>query len=340
MNFLAAVLVEHNKPLELERLKIVHSLAAGQVFVEVKNSGVCGAQLCEISGVKGHDAYMPHLLGHEGAGIVQEIGPGVTQVKPGDHVVMHWRRGEGIQSAPPKYQNGTITVGAGWVTTFNEMAVVSENRLTKMDKRIPFDIAALMGCAVTTGLGLIAREAKLEIGQSVAVFGCGGVGLNVIQAASIAGAYPILGIDIHSKKCRMAEQFGATLTTSTDRTIDDLMPQGVDIVVDTTGIPSVIERAFQITARGGRLYLVAQTPHNQEIRLQPLAFHSGKHIIASDGGSTNPTVDIPRYLRLYNSGRLKLDQLITHRVPLAEVNSLLDEIRAGKVGRGLLTMGN
>src|SRR5262249_32148541 len=157
----------------------------GQVLVKIQQSGICGAQLGEIAGVKGPDKFLPHLLGHEGGGVVEDVGPGVSHVKKGDHVVLHWRKGVGIQAKPSNYRWMERVVNAGWVTTFSEYTVASENRVTPIPKDIPFDIASLMGCAVTTALGLINNDAQVKIGQSVAVLGCGGVGLNMVQGAAL-----------------------------------------------------------------------------------------------------------------------------------------------------------
>ena len=153
MKALAAILEQSNSPLVLDEIKI-SSLGCGQVLVQVHQSSICGAQINEISAAKGPDNFLPHLLGHEGGGVVLDIGPGVTYFQKGDHVVLHWRKGVGIHAQPAKYRWKDQVVNAGWVTTFNECAIISENRLTKIDKDIPFDIAALMGCAVTTALGL------------------------------------------------------------------------------------------------------------------------------------------------------------------------------------------
>lgn len=339
MTFKAAVLEAHEAPLVLHDLYIPATLEPGQVLVRVMASGICGAQLGEIAGVKGLDRHMPHLLGHEGAGVVLKCGPGVTHIAVDDHVVMHWRKGDGIEAAPAMYiSRDGQPIGAGRVTTFNELAVVSENRLTPISKTVPFDVAALMGCAVTTGIGLITNEARLKIGQSIAVFGCGGVGLNVIQGAALAGAYPIVGIDIVPEKLERARQFGATDVFNEPWTLFSILARGADICVDTTGIPGVIEQAFQLTAPGGCLYLVGQVRHDRTIQIQTLPMHTGKRLVASDGGGTNPSVDIPRYLALYEAGKLKLHSLITHHCELAEINSLLDEVRCGTVGRGMILM--
>src|SRR5215471_11714042 len=176
MKMRAAILEALRAPLVLDDIE-VPALECGQVLVQIHQTGICGAQLGEIDGKKGEDKFLPHLLGHEGGGVVLETGPGVSQVRKGDHVVLHWRKGAGIHAKPAKYQWNGRTVNSGWVTTFNECAVVSENRLTPISKDIPFDVAALMGCAVTTALGLINNLAQLKIGQSIGIFGCGGVGL-------------------------------------------------------------------------------------------------------------------------------------------------------------------
>ena len=170
----AAIVEEFNKPLIIEQLEIP-TLKCGQVLVRVCCSGVCGAQLCHIAGIGTKKEFLPFLLGHEGSGEIVDIGNSVKYVKKGDRVVLHWRPGIGIESEFPKYtkQNGSV-VGAGLVTTFNDYAVVSENRVTKISKDIPHEIAALMGCCVTTAFGLINNEACLKIGQSIVIFGCGG----------------------------------------------------------------------------------------------------------------------------------------------------------------------
>lgn len=339
----AAILETLNAPLVLDEIQIP-DLECGQVLVQLHRSGICGAQIGEIAGVKGEDEYLPHLLGHEGGGVVVEVGSGVTHVKKDNHVVMHWRKGVGIESRPPKYPRGKSFVGAGWVTTFNEYAVVSENRVTPIPKDIPFEVAALMGCAVPTALGLINNEAHLKIGQSVAVSGCGGVGLNVVQGAAMVSADPIIAIDIYDHKLKMAAAFGAThLINSTRIDVTEEIrrhvgPQGVDVFVETTGLVQPIQQAYELTSAAGRTIVVG-TPHfDQEITVRSLALHAGKLLIVSDGGQTNPTLDIPRYLNLYRRGKLKLDQLITHRYTLSEINTALEKIRNGEAGRCMLTI--
>lgn len=351
MTMRAAILQTLTVPLYVDTLQIP-DLEVGQVLVEVHASGICGAQLGEISGAKGEDKYLPHLMGHEGGGIVRRIGPGVTHVKEGDHVVMHWRKGVGIESRPPVYrrqEDGSL-VGAGWVTTFNDHAVVSENRLTPIDKDIPFDIAALMGCAVTTGLGLVNNEAKLKIGQSIAVAGCGGVGMNVIQGAVMVGANLIVGIDIHQHKLERILATGASVAINTSifggriysisQEIRKWISSGVDVFVDCTGNMKMIEEGLKTLAPGGKLILVGQPSWCNTLTIEGFRnhFYDGKIIMDSQGGLTNPTVDIPRYLNLYRIGKLKLDGLITHRFPLEQVNEALTTVRSGAAGRCILEM--
>lgn len=335
MLFNAAILEELNKPFAVRKIETPKYLSVGQVLVKIVYSGVCGAQLGEQSGVKGPDKYLPHLVGHEGSGTVVACGPGVKHVKPRDHVVMHWRKGIGIECEPPKYWCPALgkEIGGGWVTTFQEYSVVSENRLTKIPDNIQLDIAALLGCAVTTGLGLVTNEVQLKPGQSILVIGCGGVGLNIIQGASLVSGYPINAVDLIESKLKKAREFGAT---GAYISFDGFLPH--DVVVDTTGNPGVIERAWQLTATTGTLCLVAQIAHDKQININTLAMHSGKKFIGSDGGGTNPTVDIPRYIRLLEAGKLNLQSLITHVAGLQEVNDIFAEIRASRVGRALIKL--
>ncbi len=343
MKFKAAILEKLNAPLVVDEIQ-APDLECGQVFVQVRCSGICGAQLNEIAGTKGEDKYLPHLLGHEGGGVVVDTGPGVTQVRQGDHVVLHWRKGAGINAQPAKYRWDKRLANSGWVTTFSEYSVVSENRLTPIPQDTPFEIAALMGCAATTALGLINNLAQLKIGQSIAVFGCGGVGLIVVQAAAMVSADPIIAIDIYDHKLKMAREIGATHVVNSAKSdvreeIQKIVgTKGVDVFVENTGLVQLIEHAYELTAPIGRTILVGVPRHDQNINIHSLPLHHGKVLMGCEGGDTNPTVDIPRYLNLYQKDKLKLDRIITHRYPLEEVNDALDQIRTGQVGRCMLTM--
>ena len=192
----AAILTQSKQPLEVAEIDLPENLDFGQVLVKIHFSGICGAQINEIDAVKGPDKFLPHLLGHEASGEVLEIGTGVKTVKVGNHVVLHWRPSSGIQSETPKYLWEGKEVNAGWVTTFNEQAIVSENRLTVIPKSFDMRLAPLFGCAVTTAFGVINNDAQVRVGQSVLIFGLGGVGLNIAQAASMVSANPVIGIDL------------------------------------------------------------------------------------------------------------------------------------------------
>lgn len=332
----AAILETLGAPLIVDEIEIP-SPGIGQVLVRVHCSGICGKQIEEISAEQ--DPHLPHLLGHEGGGVVEAIGEGVTYVKKGDHVVMHWRRGVGIESDFPKYIWHNRTIGGGLITTFNEYALVSENRLTPTWVGIPHEIAALMGCAVTTGLGVVFNEAKLKPGESIAVLGCGGVGLNIIQAASLVSAFPIYAFDIVQARLDMAKKFGAGEIINAKE--HRFFTGRIDVVVDCTGQVGLIEQGLNITAPKGRMILVG-LPHGKQsstIQIHDMRQHfTGKKIIFSNGGNSNPNTDIPHYLNLYRGGKLNLTDLITDRLPLNDINKAIGKMMIGDCGRCVVEM--
>lgn len=341
----AAILVEQKKPLVIDEIALPDTLLFGQVLVKIAFSGICGSQLGEIDGAKGPDAYLPHLLGHEASGWVVASGPGVKKVQPGDHVVLHWMKGSGIEADPPVYSWQGKRVNAGWITTFNEYAIISENRLTPIPQAVDGKIAALFGCAVTTGLGVIVNNAKVKPGESVVVLGAGGVGLNVIQGAALTSAYPIIGVDIHDNRLVLASQMGATHLLNASRQdlrqeVGKLLgPGGADVIVDNTGLPEMIELAYQLTGPKGRVVLVGVPRKGNPVSLYSLPLHFGKQLTGSHGGETNPTEDIPRYLRMLEAGKLALAPLITQEFPLELVNDAITMMRSGELaGRCCITM--
>jgi len=342
----AAILVENKKPLEVAEIKMPDILSFGQVLVKVKYSGVCGAQINEIEGAKGPDKFLPHLLGHEGAGTVLDIGVGVKTIKPGDRVCMHWRPGDGIQSETPTYLWGRRRVNAGWVTTFNEYAVVSENRLTPVADSFDFKLTPLLGCAVTTAMGVVNNDAHVKIGQSVVVFGVGGVGLNIVQFAGMVSAYPVIGIDIFDAKLEMAKRFGASHTynskkvTNIHEKIRKIVgSSGADVVIDTTGNARVIEQAYDLTHPDGKTILVGVPAKGDNVSIYTLPLHFRKTLTGSHGGSSEPHIDIPRLINLWLIGKLNLDGLITHEFSLDKINKAIETIRKGEAGRVLVVMG-
>jgi len=338
----SAILVESKKPLVVADIDLPKKLVFGQVLVKVCYSGICGAQINEIDAVKGPDKFLPHLLGHEGSGIVEEIGEGVTTVKLGDHVVLHWRKSAGIESFTPKCLWNGKKVNAGWVTTFSEKTVVSENRLTVIPKSFDMRLAPLFGCSVISAFGVVNNDAKIKIGQSVLIFGVGGVGLNVAQAASMVSANPIVGIDLYKHKIDMGKKFG--LTHGLTGNLDDLNNEvykivgdkGADITIETTGDPKIIEKAYELTSPDGKTILVGVP--SGKISIYSLPLHFKKVLTGSHGGSSVPDIDIPRYIRLINQKKMTLENLITHEFKLADINKAIDLFRSGKAGRIVIKM--
>jgi len=341
----AALLVEQNSPLVVAEV-VLPQLEVGQVLVKLEQSGVCGKQVDEVTGKRGADPFLPHLLGHEGAGTVVEVGPGVRKVKKDDRVVLHWMKGSGIDSAPPRFSWDGRTVSAGWVTTFSEYTIASENRVTPIEPTIGFDVAALLGCAVTTGLGVVFNDAELKPGQSIAVFGAGGgIGLNVVQGAALVNAYPIVAIDLNQLKLDRAREFGATHTLNpADNDVKEFLLDltngvGFDVTVDTTGNSEVFLMAYNMTTRTGKTILAGVLDSEKPVTIDAYPLHFGRRIIGSHGGDTLPDTDIPRYLQLYQQGKLKLDEQITHRYGLEEINKAISSVQNGEAGRCMISIG-
>jgi S-(hydroxymethyl)glutathione dehydrogenase/alcohol dehydrogenase len=339
----AAILAQSREPLVVDEIALPDALDVGQVLVKVLHTSICGAQINEIAAAKGPDKFLPHLLGHEASATVLEIGPGVTSVKAGDTVVLHWRPGRGIQSATPAYQWRGTKLNAGWVTTFNDYAVISENRMTTIPPDFDLKVAPLLGCAATTAAGVINNDAKVKVGESVVVFGVGGVGLNVVQFAALAGAYPIVAVDIVDAKLDMARRYGATHAVNAgaveelDRKLRAITGAGgPDKVIETTGVKAMIELAYDLTNADGTCVLVGVP--NEKVTIYTLPIHFNKVLTGSHGGDAVPQVDIPRLIRLSQAGRLALDGIITHEYPLDEVNAALDLVRSGHAGRVLLNL--
>jgi S-(hydroxymethyl)glutathione dehydrogenase/alcohol dehydrogenase len=341
----AAVLAKSREPLIVDEIAFPDALDVGQVLVKVLYSTICGAQLNEIAAAKGVDRFLPHLLGHEASATVVEVGPGVTTTKPGDTVVLHWRPSRGIQSTTPGYRWQGRSLNAGWVTTFNEYAVVSENRVTLIPADYDLRVAPLLGCAATTAVGVVNNDAKVKIGESVAVFGTGGVGLNIIQFANMVGAYPIVAVDILDNKLDMAKRLGATHCLNSAR-IDDIAQAirsitgdgGPDKVVETTGVRSVIELAYELTNPNGTCVLVGVP--SEKVTIYTLPIHFNKVLTGSHGGDAVPDIDIPRIIRLHQAGRVSFNDIITHEFSLDDINQALDLVRSGTAGRVLIKVSH
>lgn len=340
----AALLTTHNAPLELVELQ-PEPLQYGQVLVKILASGICGAQLMEIDGSK-IGGPLPHPLGHEGCGEVVEVGTAVRQVKVGQRVVMHWRKGDGIESDYPRYrwampysverftgpeiQYSTIT--SGKVTTFSDYSVCSENRLTPVPDDTPVELCALLGCGLSTALGTIESEANLKMGESVLIIGCGGLGLNLILAAKMRQASYIGAVDLSTQKETAAMAMGAA---EFSEDVWGLSMSHYDVVIDTTGDSRAIDDALEsFMAPSGRFIMVGQPRGNVTIERAVHMFEGeGKTIKATQGGMFKPSQDIPRYVKLHQAGLLNLDGIVSHRVSLDEINKGIDLVRSGHAGR-------
>lgn len=333
----AVVLEKIDAPLAIRDVELTE-LKVGQVLVKILVSGLCGAQLHEIRGHKGNAKFLPHLMGHEGCGIVEEVGPGVTTVKVGDKVVMHWRPGTGIEAPFPSYVLDGKLMSSGKVTTLSEYSIVSENRLTTVPQDTPEDLCAILGCALTTAMGIIDNEIDLKFGESVAVVGCGGVGLNLIQAAALKSACPIYAIDNNVTKRDLCFTAGASLFTNSINNLEE----SVDVIIDTTGIPEVISECASKLSGKGRMVLVGQPAPGRGIEIMNalnLFNGMGQSIKATQGGKTNPAEDIPRYVRMHKEGLLDIKQFVTHRFKLDEVNDAFDLLKSGNAGRIIVEIG-
>lgn len=337
----AAILTDHHKPLVLADVEIPE-LKRGQVLVQIKATGVCGSQLGEIDGKRGPDPWLPHLLGHEAGGIVEHVGPEVTHVKEGTRVVLHWRPSLGIEAETPKYQWNGQVVNAGRITTFQKKTIVSENRLTPISNDLPFDQAALYGCCLTTGFGIIENDAQLKKGQSILIVGVGGIGLVTTIAAKIKQADPIIAADIHDHKLAAAKKFGAThlINTSKEnirvRIKEILRKRPLDVVLENTGITNVIELCYELCGPQGRTILVGVPSIQKKVQIDTLPLHFGKILTGSHGGNSKPNVDIPKILKLQKDGVLNLSGFIEKRYSLNQINQAIDDLRQGLVIRPII----
>jgi S-(hydroxymethyl)glutathione dehydrogenase / alcohol dehydrogenase len=334
----AAVLTKLNSTLEIADVE-PGPLKYGQVLVRVLASGICGSQLQEIAGHKGNGEYLPHLLGHEGCGMVEGIGEGVSRVKLGDKVVMHWRKAAGIESENPKYKFNDRIITSGRVTTFSQMSICSENRVTSVPRETSDEFCALLGCGLSTALGTVERDASLRMGESILIIGVGGLGCNLIRAADLAHATPIFAIDSNEQKGPLANLMGAHVCRPSWPGILDWLGvykiSGFDVVIDTTGDPHAISMGLTLLNPSGRFVMVGQPKPGENVSLMGarLMFDGeGKSIKATQGGGFQPHLDIPRYTKL-SPNILQIDKIITHRVKLEDINNAIELVRNGCAGR-------
>jgi len=343
MKTTAALLVQTGAPLVLAEIDIP-ALKPGQVLVEVAYSGACGTQVMEWRGDKGEDKWVPHCLGHEGTGTVLETGSAVTKVKAGDKVVLSWIRGSGIEAGGAVYAWGEKKVNAGGVTTFQRHAVVSENRLTLLPAELPMDLAVLLGCAAPTGMGAVYNVLKAQPGDSVAVFGTGGVGLHAVMAAALVGAMPVIAVDPNPTRRALAPLYGATHAidpTGADvlAEIRKIVPQGVDVAVESSGVPAAMDQAVNATRQqGGRAVVIGNARHGATLSLNPAVFNQGKSLMGTWGGDSVPDRDYGRFARLLGSQRFPVRNLLSKPYALEQADQALQDLASGKIGRPLIDM--
>lgn len=341
----AAVLHALYAPLRLESDIEVPEPGPGQVLVKLAYSGVCRSQLMEARGGRGQDRFLPHLLGHEGSGVVLATGEGVAKVARGQKVILGWIKGSGAEVPATRYRRGSSVINAGAVTTFNEYAIVSENRCVPVPDGVPMDIAVLFGCALLTGAGMVTHEIEPRPGSSIAVVGLGGVGMSALMACHLYQPSQLIAVDTAPEKRDLAAQFGAT--TTLDPAACDVVSEirrltdgkGVDFSIEAAGHASTIELAFAAVRRGGGLCVFASHPKNGDrISLDPFELIAGKRIKGSWGGHSEPDRDVPRFAELYRSGKLPLEKLLPRRYALEDINVALDDLEQGRAVRPLIAI--
>jgi NDMA-dependent alcohol dehydrogenase len=364
MKIRAAVLHSPNAPLELAQVTL-QDPAPGEVMVKLAASGVCHSDYHVISGATKHP--LPAVLGHEGAGVVEAVGAGVKGIQPGDHVVLNWAPACGacfycLHDRPNLCETFTGPIWAGTMlngtprlylddqpvyhycglATFGEYAVVPQESCIVIRKDVPLRAAALVGCAVATGVGSAFYTANVRPGESVVVVGCGGVGLNILQGAALCGAHPIIAIDSHAAKMPLAMEFGATHALLADahalNAVRDLTGgRGADHVFEAIGIPRVQESLLDYARPGGDLILVGISPMGTSTNFpSAILTRQEKVVRGSYYGTVDAHRDFPLLLDLFMAGKLKLNELISKEYRLEQVNEAFESMLQGDVARGVI----
>jgi S-(hydroxymethyl)glutathione dehydrogenase / alcohol dehydrogenase len=364
MTTMAAVLAGVGEQLTVEEVELAHPGPA-EVRVRIEASGVCHSDWNAVTGASA--TLLPAVLGHEGAGIVEEVGAEVTTVSPGDKVVLSWlpscgrcpacetgrlslcevaARDMGDGSLPGGgfrlSRNGDRLYHYSYLSTFARHVVVHERSCIPLPAETDLDVAALVGCAVMTGIGAVINRAKVEPGSTVAVFGAGGVGLSAIMGARLAGAGTIIAVEPVESKRLLALELGATVALDgRDPALTDAVgehaPAGLDYAFEAAGLPFLTELAFTLTRRGGTIVTVGLPPDGSTVSLPgPELVRSEKVVTGTFYGSARPHLDMPMILRFYAEGRLPLDRLVTRRYPLEAVNEAFGDMNGGEVARGVL----
>jgi len=356
----AAILVEPNKPLVVDEVEFPDP-AADQVLVKLFSSGICHSQIHTMRRPARPRDRLPVLLGHESTGIVVANGRDVTHVKEGDHVITTWVDRDNSTTTQPLVLhalNDRAQSVANWrgkqvshsAATWAEYALAQERMVVSMPKDVPTDVTAIIGCAVMTGAGAIINTLQVRPGQSVAVFGAGGIGLCAIAAAAIVDAHPIFAVDLTEDKLAFARRFGATHTVNgrevdAVQTIRDLTQGGVDYAIDAIGLPQTQEQILRAARpgysglnRGGTALLIGIVPPSVQAILDTSLFIGNRSFTRTSGGDCRPDRDFPLFVRWYREGKLKLNDLVTRRYPLDQINTAVEDLEHGRIlGRGIIT---
>lgn len=362
MDMKAAVLYEPRKPMAIETIQLDEP-RDGEVLVRIAAAGVCHSDYHVMIGE--WTSPLPAVLGHEGAGVVEKVGAGVTRMKPGDHVILNFRANcghchhcvvgrpvlcDGIETPRVVMFDGTVRLHRNGedvyhmarTSCFAEYAVVPESGAVPVRADIPFAPACLIGCAVMTGVGAVTNTARIEPGSHVAVIGCGGVGLNVVQGAVLAGADRIIAVDLLDNKLEFARQFGATDLVNAGQgdaveQVREMTHGGADYVFEAIGNAKTIEQAYDMCRLGGSAVIVGMAPENDHIEINALSLpRTERAIVGSWYGSARPWVDLPKLADLYMNGRLKIDEMISRTYPLDDINTAYEALAAGEVARSVI----
>ena len=353
----AAILIDPNKPLVVDEVEFPDP-APDQVLVKLFSSGVCHSQIHTMRRPPRPGRSLPALLGHESTGVVAARGRDVRHVKEGDHVITTWVDLDNSTSPLPPASHAlnerpqSIVMWGGKevsasAATWAEYALASDRVVVPIPDDVPTDVTAIIGCAVMTGAGAIINTLQVRPGQSVAVFGSGGIGL---CAAAIVDAHPIVAVDVSENKLAFARRFGATQTVNAQETdpveaIRELTGAGVDFAIDAIGLPQTQEQILRAVKkgypglnRGGTALLIGLTPPGAQVRLDTSLFGGGQYFTRTSGGDCRPERDFPLFVRWYREGKMKLNDLVTNRYALDEINRAVEELESGQIlGRGIIT---
>jgi S-(hydroxymethyl)glutathione dehydrogenase/alcohol dehydrogenase len=355
----AAVFREVNQPLVVEEVNISKP-GPREVLVRTSAAGVCHSDLHFVKGL--YPTQMPIVLGHESAGIVEQVGSDVTYVKPGDHVITclsvfcghceqcltghlslcaspEVRRGK--EDEPRLAKDGNEVFQFANLSSFAEQMLIHEHGLVKIREDMPLDRAALIGCGVTTGVGAVFHTAAVEPGSTVAVIGCGGVGLSCVNGAALAGAGRVIAVDMVDSKLEMAREFGATDTVNGNagdvvEQVRELTGGGVQYSFEAIGLKQTAEQSFSMLRPGGTATIIGMIPVGVKIELTGSAFLQEKKIQGSMMGSNRFRVDMPRFIDFYLAGKLHLDQMVSKRIGLGDINEAFADMETGTIARSVI----